>query len=106
MLGATAVGVVLIASTFLAVSLIVPRALLSGIVYAFVLDRGLGPFLPGVNFASTGHYVRSIFVALLNDPTVTIRNVGSLRASLITATVISIVALALATWRLRRMNIE
>jgi ABC-type transport system involved in multi-copper enzyme maturation permease subunit len=106
MLGAAAVGVVMISAVFLTISLIIPRALLAGLIYAFAWERALGPFLPGIRVVSTGHYVRSVFVALLDDPTVTLENATSLRGSLITVAVTCVVAIAIATWRLRRMNIE
>jgi len=106
MLGAAAVGVVATASIFLAVSLVVPRALLAGIVYTFTWESLLGRFLPGLRVVSIRHYVQSVFVALLDDPDVTLANATSLRASLITVAVACLLAILLATWRLRRMNLE
>ena len=106
MLGAAAVGTFLIASIFLAVSLVVPRALLAGIVYTFTWESLLGRFLPGLRVVSIRHYVQSIFVALLDDPEVTIDNATSLRGSLITVGVACVLAILFATWRLRRMNLE
>lgn len=106
MLGAAAVGTVLIATVFLAVSLVVPRALLAGIVYTFTWESLLGRFLPGLRVVSIRHYVQSVFVALLDDPAVTIENATSLRGSLITVAVACVVAILLAAWRLRRMNLE
>ncbi len=101
-----AAGTVLIASVFLAVSLVVPRALLFGIVYTFAWESLLGRFLPGIRVVSIRHYVQSIFVHLLDDPVVRLENATSLRASLITVAVVSVVAIALAAWRLRAMNLE
>ena len=106
MLGAASVGTILIASIFLAVSLVVPRALLAGIVYTFTWESLLGRFLPGLRVVSIRHYVQSIFVALLDDPEVTIDNATSLRGSLITVGVACVLAILFATWRLRRMNLE
>ncbi|MDP9364088.1 MAG: hypothetical protein M3Q10_07660 [Chloroflexota bacterium] len=106
MLGAAAVGVVATASIFLAVSLVVPRALLAGIVYTFTWESLLGRFLPGLRVVSIRHYVQSVFVALLDDPEVTLANATSLRAALITVAVACLLAVLLATWRLRRMNLE
>ena len=106
MLAAAAVGTLLIASIFLAVSLIAPRALLVGIVYTFTWESLLGRYLPGLRVVSIRHYVQSVFVALVDDPDVTIDNATSLRASLITVAVACVVALLFATWRLRRMNLE
>ena len=106
MLGATAAGVVAFAAIFLAVSLVVPRALLAGIFYSFAWESTLGRFLPGIRLVSVRHYVQSIFVALLDDPDVTIDNATSLRGSLLTLGIASLIAVLLATWRLRRMNLE
>lgn len=106
MLGAATAGAVALAAIFLAVSLVVPRALLAGIVYTFTWESLLGRFLPGLRVISVRHYVQSIFVALLHDPGVTIANATSLRASLITIAVACLLAVLFATWRLRRMNLE
>ena len=106
MLGAATAGIALTAAIFLAVSLVVPRALLAGIVYTFIWESLLGRFLPGLRVISIRHYVQSIFVELLDDPRVTIANATSLRNALITILVACLVALLLATWRLRRMNLE
>lgn len=106
MLGAAAVGVVATSAIFLAVSLIVPRALLAGIIYAFAWESLLGRFLPGVRLVSVRHYVQSVFVALLDDPGVTVANATSLGGSLLTLGIASLLALLFAAWRLRRMNLE
>ena len=106
MLGAAAVGTVLIAAVFLAISLVIPRALLAGIVYVFAWESLLGRFLPGIRVVSIRHYIQSVFVALLDDPDVTIANATSLRGSLITVGVVCVVAVLFATWRLRSMNLE
>jgi len=100
------VGVIAISAIFLAVSLIVPRALLAGIVYTFTWESLLGRFIPGVRLVSIRHYVQSIYVAILDDPNVTIRGATSLTGSIVTLGVASVVALLFATWRLRRMNLE
>lgn len=106
MLGAAAVGVVATAALFMLVSLIIPRALLVGIVYAFVWESLLGRFLPGVKVVSVRHYTDSVFVALLDDETVIVENALSLNAALTTVAVLVVVCVALTTWRLRRMNLE
>ena len=106
MLGAAAAGTVLIAAVFLAVSLVIPRALLAGIVYVFAWESTLGRFLPGIRIVSVRHYIQSVFVELLDDPDVTIANATSLRGSLLTVAVVCVVAVVFATWRLRSMNLE
>jgi len=103
---AAVAGTFLIASIFLAVSLVIPRALLAGIVYAFAWESLLGRFLPGIRIVSMRHYIQSVYVSVLGDPLVTIPDATSLRSSLITIFIVSVVAVALATWRLRTMNLE
>ncbi len=106
MLGAGAAGTIAFAAIFLAISLVVPRALLAGIFYSFAWETLLGRFLPGIRLVSVRHYVQSIFVALLDDPEVTIPSATSLRGSLLTLGIASVLAVLFATWRLRRMNLE
>ena len=106
MFGAAAVGVVALSAIFLAVSLVVPRALLAGIIYTFAWESLLGRFLPGVRLISIRHYVQSIFVGLLDDPEVTLSGATSLTGSLITLSVASVLALLFAAWRLNHMNLE
>ena len=73
-----------------------------------ILALTVRQFLGGkaVRVVSIRHYVQSVFVDLLDDPDVTIANATSLRASLITVAVACVLAVLLATWRLRRMNLE
>lgn len=103
---ATAVGVVLLASVFLAVSLLVPRALLAGMVYVFAWESLLGRLLPGVKSASIRHAAESVFVGVLADPGVTLEDAATIRGALVAAAVISLVSLALSVLRLRTMNLE
>ena len=106
MLVAATAGVVATASVFLFVSLVIPRALLVGIVYVFVWESLLGRFLTGIRIVSIRHYVESIFVDRLDDPAYTLDNATGLRAALIVVVVVSVVSVVLAAWRLRRMNLE
>ena len=106
MLGAGATAIIAVAAVFLGLSLVIPRALLAGIIYALVWESLLGRFLPGVRVLSIRHYVQSVFVALLDDPEVTVASAYSLRTSLVTLGVLALLGLLLATWRLRRMNLE
>ncbi len=106
MVGATAAGTVLLASVFLLVSLLVPRALLAGMVYVFAWESLLGRFLPGVKAVSIRHAAESIFVALLGDPAVTVEGASTLRGALLAVAIVSVVSLALAAWRLRSMDLE
>ena len=105
-LAAGAVGVVMFASVFLLLSLYVQRALLAGIFYAFVWESLLGRYLSGIRIVSVKQYVQSIFTRLLDDPNITIKNPFQLDSALIVAAVTAVVCLALATRRLRRINLE
>jgi ABC-2 type transport system permease protein len=105
-LAAGAAGVVAFAAIFLTVSLYIPRALLTGIIYSFVWESLLGRFLPGVRVVSVRHYVQSIFAGLLDDDRIEVANAFSPTSSFVTLGVASLVAILLATWRLRRMNLE
>lgn len=106
MLGAATAGVIATAAIFLLISLVIPRALLVGIIYAFAWESLLGRYLPGVKIISIRHYVDSIFVDLLNARDATLKGGYSVTASVITLGIAVAVAIALATWRLRRINLE
>jgi ABC-2 type transport system permease protein len=111
MLGAATVGIVATAALFLLVSLIIPRALLVGIIYAFAWESLLGRFLPGINVVSIRHYTISVFIALLDHPESTVnadlrKEATSLNTALTTVAVLVVVSIALTTWRLRTMNLE
>lgn len=103
---ATLFGVLAFAAIFLALSLFVPRALLIGMVYAFAWESLLGRFIGGIRLISIRHYVQSIFVSLLDDPEFTIANAFGARAAMITILAAVVISLALASWRLGRMQLE
>ncbi|HEU0113678.1 MAG TPA: ABC transporter permease [Thermomicrobiales bacterium] len=105
MLGSAAASTALIASIFLAVSLFVPRALLAGIVYIFLWESLLGRFLPGIQNLSIRHYTLSIFAGLTNSPLAAFNGATPLRDALITVAVVCAVAIAVATLRLRSMQL-
>lgn len=106
MLAAATVEVIAFSAVFVMISLFISRALLAGIIYALVWESLLGRFLPGIRIVSIRHYVQSTFVAVLDHPAVTVPSSFSLPASLTTMGIASAVAVLLATWRLRRMNLE
>ncbi|HEU0114740.1 MAG TPA: ABC transporter permease subunit, partial [Thermomicrobiales bacterium] len=105
MLGSAAASTALIASIFLAVSLIVPRALLAGIVYIFLWESLLGRFLPGIQNLSIRHYTLSIFAGLTDSPLAAFNGATPLPDALITVAVVCVVAIAVATLRLRSMQL-
>ncbi|HEY8445484.1 MAG TPA: ABC transporter permease subunit [Thermomicrobiales bacterium] len=106
MLAAAAVGVVAYAALFLLVSLLISRALLAGIIYSLIWESLLGRFLPGLRMISVRHFVESVLVRLLNDPDYTLSSAITVRSSLITLGLVTVISLLLATWRLRRMNLD
>lgn len=106
MVVASTVGILAFAAIFLAVSLFVPRALLAGIIYAFGWESLLGRFLPGIRLISVRHYVQSIFVRMVDDPSVMIGSAFSRNAAVWTMAMTMVLALALAVWRLRRLNLD
>jgi ABC-2 type transport system permease protein len=103
---ATAFGVLGYGGLFLALSLIVPRALLAGIMYSLLWESLFGRFIPGVRLISVRHYVQSIYVRLLDTPAIAINQAMQLWPAIVTLLVLTTLALAVATWRLRTMNLE
>ncbi|MEZ4522338.1 MAG: ABC-2 transporter permease [Thermomicrobiales bacterium] len=103
---AVLIGVAAYGAVFVAVSLIVPRALIVGIFYALIWESLLSRFIPGVWTLSIRHYVESIFVRLVNDPDVTLDNAVHLYAAFPALAVAIVVSLALSALRLRTMDFE
>ena len=103
---ATAAGVVGFGSLFLLLSLFIQRALLAGLFYIFVWESALARFLPGIRTISIGHYMNSIFVQLADDRHLTLDQLSALRTSIITIIAVCVISIALATWRLRQMNLD
>jgi ABC-2 type transport system permease protein len=91
---------------FMAVSLIVPRALLAGIIYALVWETTFARFLPGVRLVSVRHYVVSIYGRLLNEQAFMPDQAVRLAPAVLVILAITALSLAGAAWRLRTMNLE
>lgn len=104
MVAATLVAALAYTSIFLLVSLLVARPLLVALVYSLLWESLLGRFVPGLRYVSIRHFVSSVFVDLAQDWQLRLANATGLGAALATLAVASVVALALATWRLRAMN--
>lgn len=100
------VGVLAYSAVFIAVSLLVPRALIVGILYALIWETLLSRFIPGVWTLSVRHYVESIFVRLLDDSGVTLDNAVQLYSAFPAVLIMIAVALALSAFRLRTMDFE
>ncbi|MCC7024000.1 MAG: ABC transporter permease [Thermomicrobiales bacterium] len=97
---AAAMLAVLLAAVFLLVSLVIPRALLAGMVYVFAWESLLGRFLPGVRAISSREHALQIFDGILAGDAALATNAAVAMA------VAAVVALALAVWRLRSMQVE
>lgn len=103
---ATLFGVIGYGALFLAVSLIVPRALLAGIMYSLLWESLFGRFIPGIRLISVRHYVQSIYVRLVDELSIVLNQSMQLGAAIVTLLMLAVASIALATWRLRTMNLE
>ena len=97
---ASAAGVALLGAVFLLVSLVIPRALLAGMIYIFAWETLLGRFLPGVRAISSREHALRMFDGILDDDFATASNAA------LTMLVVAVVCLLLAVWRLRSMQID
>ena len=100
MAGASAAAAALLGAVFLLVSLVIPRALLAGMIYIFAWESLLGRFLPGVQAISSREYALRVFDGLLEDTFLTASNAA------LTMLVVAAVCLLLAVWRLRSTQID
>ena len=99
-LGAGAMAALLLGAVFIFISLVIPRALLAGIIYIFAWESLLGRFLPGVQSISSREYTVRVFNGLLNN------DMPAVRDASLTMLVVAVIALVLATLRLRQMQID
>jgi ABC-2 type transport system permease protein len=100
MAGASAAAVALLGAVFLLVSLLIPRALLAGMIYIFAWESLLGRFLPGVRAISSREHALRVFDGILNDDFLTASNAA------LTMLVVAVVCLLLAVWRLRSIQVD
>jgi ABC-2 type transport system permease protein len=98
--GASAAAAVLLSAVFLLVSLVVPRALLAGMIYIFAWESLLGRFLPGIRAISSREYTLRVFDGLIAD------DVGAASNAALTMFVVVVVCLLLAVWRLRNIQVS
>lgn len=103
---ATMSGVLAYGAFFLLVSLVVPRALLIGIIYVLIWESTLARFIPGIKLVSIRHFTQSIFVNSLSDPPINLPDAVQLNSALITLGILVVVSLVLAAWRLRQMDLD
>jgi ABC-2 type transport system permease protein len=102
----TAFGVIAYGALFLVVSLIVPRALLAGFLYSLLWETTFARFIPGVRLVSVRHFVLSIYGHLVDTPSFLIGDASRLIPAVLTLLIVTAIGLAIATWRLRTMNLE
>jgi ABC-2 type transport system permease protein len=100
MAGASAAGAALLGALFLLVSLIIPRALLAGMIYIFAWESLLGRFLPGVRAISSREHALRVFDGVLGNDFPTASNAA------LTMLVVAVVCLLLAVWRLRTIQVN
>src|SRR5215213_905183 len=100
MAAASVAAAALLGAVFLLVSLIVPRALLAGMIYIFAWESLLGRFLPGVRAISSREQALQVFDGILSDDFPAASNAA------LTMLVIIVVCLLLAVWRLRTMQVD
>lgn len=106
LLASAIVGIVAYAAVFLLVSLFVARALLVGIVYALVWETLLTRFITGLKVVSIQHYTNSILAGLADDRDIVLKGATGVITSVIVIAVVTIIAVLLAAWRLRNLNLE
>ncbi len=100
MAAASAAAAALLGAVFLLVSLVIPRALLAGMIYIFAWESLLGRFLPGVQAISSREHALQVFEGILGDDFAMASNAA------LTMLVVAAVCLLLAVWRLRGMEID
>lgn len=100
MVGASVAAAALLGAIFLMVSLVIPRALLAGMIYVFAWESLLGRFLPGVQAISSREYALRVFDGILDNDFPTAWNAA------LTMLVVAAVWLLLAVWRLRSIQVD
>jgi ABC-2 type transport system permease protein len=105
MVGASLIAALAYSSIFMLVSLLVSRPLLVALVYALLWESLLGRFVPGLRYVSIRHFVASLYVDLAQEPGISVPHATGMSAAIATLVIASAIALALATWRLRTMNL-
>lgn len=102
------VGVLGYGAVFLLISLVIPRALVVGIIYTVIWEGLLSrpDLLPGAWVMSIRHYVLSIQTRVLGDSAPPLDNAVQLFSAIAFIVAIVAVSLLLTTLRLRTMNLE
>jgi len=106
LLVATGAGVLAYGALFLLVSLVIPRALLVGIVYVLLWESLLARFIPGIKLLSIRQYAQSVFVGILPDSPVKLSDAVGLHSAIAVLAIVVVLSLILATFRLTRMDVD
>lgn len=100
------VGVLTYAALFMALSLIISRALIAGIIYVLIWESLLARLIPGARLLSVQHYVQSIYSRLLADPAIQISNAMQLYSAFLAVIGLILFSLIFSTLRLKAMDLE
>ena len=106
MLAATLAGILAYGALFLFISLVIPRALIVGIIYVLLWEGLIVALISGARVLSVRHYINSIFVRVLDNRAVRVDQVASLATALVVLALVVVVSLALASRRLSRMSLD
>ena len=106
MLAAVGVGTLVYTAVFQFFSLFIQRAILASIIYSLVWETVLGRFVPGLRYASIRHLVSSVYVSVIDDRRIALPGSFGTGSAITAAAIVTAVAIALGTWRLRKLNIE
>ena len=99
-------GLLAYGALFLFVSLVIPRALIVGIIYVLLWEGLLSGIISGIRVLSVRHYTQSIFVHLLDHAPVKLAGAIQLGPAIEVLLALVVVSLVLATWRLRQMGLD
>ena len=99
-------GVLAYGAVFMTVSLLVPRALMVGIVYILLWETLLSRLIPGARVLSLRHYVNSIFARIVNDPRISVDDSFQLYSAVAVLLVVIALTTFFTTSRLRSMDLE
>lgn len=102
----TTAAIAVYGALFLLVSLVVPRALMVGIIYVLLWESTLARLIPGIRLLSVRHFSQSIFVGVLRDSAIGLPDVTALPSALLVLVLLTFVSLVLASVRLRAMNLN
>ena len=106
LVGAALGGVFAYGALFLLVSLLTQRALVLGIIYVLLWESLLARFIPGIQVLSVRHFTDSIFAEATDQVALLPASATHLDTSALVLAGLVVVALALATLRLRTMNVD